>query len=87
MSSNYIPTQEDVQWLARLFEMIKVGGTWTLPTFGVLFRKTDKNTLRLLVRDRGLTFVPSYVTEAEIDEVLRRTVEVAKISGIKVILE
>jgi hypothetical protein len=41
------PTEEDVSWLIKTVESLKVGGKWTMPAGGVTFEKVGADHLRL----------------------------------------
>jgi hypothetical protein len=41
------PTENDIDWLIKTVESMKVGGKWCLPAGGATFEKVDHNHLRL----------------------------------------
>lgn len=71
--SAWEPTDKDVQWLVNLLDMLKVGGIWVWPSYGVIVHKTDENTLSLQ---------PSLIPTPEATEMIRRTKKVAEKAGI-----
>jgi len=41
------PTEEDINWLIKTVESLKIGGKWTMPAGGATFEKVGADHLRL----------------------------------------
>ena len=70
------PSDEDVQWLVNLLDMLKIGGIWIAPSYGVMFNKKDSN---------ALTLRPPMLPTPEALEMIARTREVAEKAGIRIL--
>ena len=44
---NWEPTSEDIDWLVKVVEKMRVGGKWVVPATGATFEKVGQDHLRL----------------------------------------
>jgi len=73
--STWEPREKDVQWLQGIVDKLKVGGIWIAPSYNVIFKKIDENTLEI---QQPLIVTPQGI------EMIDRTMKVGEKAGITV---
>lgn len=86
--AGWTPTKHHAEWLEELVHVLKIGGRWYLPSFGIYFTKTAEKTLKLKTQTLSKAIFANF-TDADVspEEIISRTVKTAEKAGIKVIIE
>jgi len=68
------PSESDIQWLKNLVNSLKVNGFWIAPSYGVIFRKIQEDTLAIM---------PPLIVSPIALAMIERTKEIAEAADIK----